>query len=241
MTFTLRWLKPSAYILAAFFCAAVLVATPGLAATITPTGGTSGGNPGGQPLFEVSGLVEGDVFNVSWGGVSGLAVEGMVFVDSLTSSTADIRIMLDNNSTPISGDDPRVTSVGMAIENYTSLASSSAGGTYLDGADDSNFPGFTVDACGTSGNNCAGGGNGGIPAGDSDDLTLEINGNFGIVPTLTLSEFALKIQGGPSGNSFELAGLPTPKPDPDGGIPEPATYVLMLGSLGVLAVRKRWA
>ncbi len=196
-----------------------LFAASANAYTIALTGGMSGGNPGGQPLYEVSGLVEGDAFNVSWGGVAGLNVTGMVIIDSLSSTNTDIRVMLDNLSTPISGNDPRVTSVGLEIDGFTALASASAGGTFLTDADSSNFPGFTIDACATSGNNCAGGGNGGIPAGGSDDFTLDVNGVF--AGTLKLSNFGLKIQGGPNGNSFELAGVPTPK------VPEPATLSLV--------------
>jgi hypothetical protein len=199
--------------------------------TISVTGGTSGGNPGGQPLYEVSGLVQGDAFNVAWGGVSGLDVTGKVIIDSLTATDADIRVMLDNQSTPISGDDPRVTSVGLLVDNYTSLGNTATGGTYLDLEDDSNFAGFTIDVCGTSGNNCAGGGNGGIPAGDSDDITLQVNGSFG--GALTLSNFALKIQGGPQGNSFELAGVPSNK------VPEPASIGLLVLGVGLCAARRR--
>lgn len=197
--------------------------------TISLTGGSSGGSPGGQPLYEVTGLVQGDAFNVSWGGVSGLNVTGMVIIDSLTATAADIRVMLDNNSTPISGSDPRVTSVGVLVGNYGSLGSSTTGGTYLDTEDDGNFPGFAIDVCGTSGNNCAGGGNGGVPAGGSDDFTLRVNGAFANV--LKLSNFGLKIQGGPNGNSFELAGVPTPK------VPEPASALLLAMGLGLIAAK----
>lgn len=205
------------------------------AATISLTGGSSGGNPGGQPLYEVSGLVEGDAFNVSWGGVSGLSIDGMVTIDSLTATDAVVRVMLENNSPEISNGDPRVTSFGLLIEDFTALTDSNTGGTYLDNADDGNFPGFSTDVCGTSGNNCAGGGNGGIDSGDSDDFTLEVSGNFG--GTLTLENFALKVQGGPAGASFELAGVPTPKPNQD-NIPEPASYILLIGLAGAAALRR---
>jgi len=211
--------------------ALVWACSPASAYTITLTGGMSGGNPGNQPLYEVTGLVQGDAFNVAWGGVSGLSVTGMVIIDSLSATNADIRVMLDNLSTPISGNDPRATSVGLEIDGFTALASAATGGSFLTSADSSNFPGFTIDACATSGNNCAGGGNGGIPAGGSDDVTLDVNGVF--AGTLKLSNFGLKIQGGPNGNSFELAGVPTPK------IPEPATLGLLGIAAATLPVRRR--
>lgn len=199
--------------------------------TISLTGGFSDGNPGGQPLYEVSGLVQGDAFNVSWGGVSGLSVTGMVIVDSLTNTDADIRVMLDNLSTPLSGNDPRATSFGMDVEAFTSFSNTSTSGTYLDDAFNSNFPGFGVLQCASSGSNCAGGGSSGIPAGGSDDFTLEVNGNF--LGVLKLSDFALKVQGGPNGGSFELAGVPTPK------VPEPMTIALALIGAVALWVRRR--
>jgi hypothetical protein len=204
--------------------------TAAKAYTISLTGGSSGGNPGGQPLYEVSGLVQGDAFNVTWGGVSGLAVTGMVSIDALTATTADIRVMLDNMSTPISSSDPRVTVVGLDVDGYSSLASGATGGTYLDIASHANFPGFGTLTCGTA-QNCAGGANGGIPAGSSDDLTLLVNGSF--AGTLKLSSFALKVQGGPGGNSFELAGVPSAK------VPEPTSIGLAAFGLIVLAVKRR--
>lgn len=217
---------------ALIICSAALFgAATANAYTISLTGGMSGGNPGGQPLYQVAGLVPGDSFNVAWGGVSGLNVTGMVTVNSLTSSAASIQVMLDNLSTPISGNDPRVTAVGLAINGYSSLGSTTTGATYLTKEDSSNMPGFTIDACATSGSNCAGGGNGGIPAGLGDTATMLVNGTF--AGSLTLSNFGLKIQGGPNGNSFELAGVPTQK------VPEPASIALAALAAAMVAVGSR--
>jgi PEP-CTERM motif len=222
-TLILRFRCKTHLLLAVLLCSSANLAS---AYTIALTGGSSGGNPGGQPLYEVSGLVQGDAFNVSWGGVSGLNVTGMVTIDSLTATNADIRVMLDNMNTPISGSDPRVTTIGLQVEGFSSLASAAAGGTFLTLASSTNFPGYTTNACATSGNNCAGGGNGGIPAGGSDTAILDVNGTF--PGTLKLSNFALKVQGGPGGNSFELAGVPRPK------VPEPAS--MALAAMGVAAL-----
>jgi hypothetical protein len=211
----------------------ILIPSAASAYTISLTGGSSGGNPGGQPLYQVSGLVQGDSFNVAWGGVSGLNVTGIVSVTSLSASAASLQVMLNNMNTPISGNDPRVTAVGLEIDGFTSLATTAAGGTYLTLADDSNFPGYTTDACATSGSNCAGGGSGGIPAGSSDGVMLAVNGTFG--GTLKLANFALKVQGGPGGNSFELAGVPTSK------VPEPATVGMMAAGAFLFLLRGRGA
>lgn len=218
---------------ARLFVCAILCALPTAASayTISLTGGSSGGNPGGQPLYQVSGLVPGDSFNVAWGGVSGLNVTGMVTVNSLSASAASLEVMLNNLSTPISGNDPRVTAFGLAVDGYSSLGSTTTGATYLTKEDNSNMPGFTTDLCATSGNNCAGGGNGGIPAGLSDTATLLVNGTFS--GSLKLSNFGLKVQGGPGGNSFELAGVPTSK------VPEPAALVLAALAAAAVAVGRR--
>jgi len=198
--------------------------------TISLTGGSSGGNPGGQPIYQVSGLVQGDAFNLSWGGVSGLSATAMVTVNSLTATTADIDVMLTNASTQTSGTSPRLTSFGLNVANYSDLGSTSTGGTYLDLADDGNFPGFGgVDACATSGSNCAGGGSGGIPYNGTDNFTLHVEGNF---TTLTLSDFGLKVQGAAGGASYELAGVPTPK------VPEPATVGLLAIGLALVSARR---
>jgi len=208
-------------------------ATAAKAYTISLTGGSSSGNPI-QPLYQVTGLVQGDTFNVSWGGVSGLAVTGAVSIDALTATTADLRVMLDNMSTPISGSNPRVVSVGFDIDGYSSLASSATGGTYLGTASHSSFPGFGTLTCGASGSNCAGGGSGGVPAGGSDDFTIKVNGSFS--GTLDLLSYGLKIQGGPGGGSYELAGVPTLT---GGGPPEPMSIGLAAFGFIVLAMRRR--
>ncbi len=197
--------------------------------------GTSGGNPGGLPEFEVSGLLLGDVFNLTYDGlVAGLGTDATVSITSLTSTAADISVTINNTSTPISGDDPRITSFGISVENIdmtTPLSDTNTGGTFLTLADDSNFPGFSlVEVCGTSGNTCAGGGSGGIPFGMSDAIVLSLNGSFGVIPLLTLDSFAIKIQGGPDigGNdSYELPGTPS-------AVPVPAALPLFLSALAGL-------
>jgi hypothetical protein len=211
------------------FAILVGTSTGANALMISTTGGTSNGNPGGQPLYEVSGLVQGDAFDLSWGGVSGLDVTATVIIDLLTSTNADVRVILDNLSTPISGNDPRVVSFGVLVEDFAGIANTATGGLYLDLADSSNFPGFNgiIDVCGTSGGNCGGGGSGGVPAGGSDDFTLHVSGNF--ASTLTLANFGLKIQGGPEGGSYELAGVPMPEPS--------AIGLLLLGMAGLGARR----
>ena len=210
------------------------------AALITQIG-TSGGQPGGQPVYEVSGLTQGDSLALTWGGVDGLGVDGMVFIDTLTSTDANISITLNNTSDPISGDDPRVTIFGVSIADIDTgdpFNTTNAGGSFLTFASASNFPGFSVDACATSGENCAAGGAGGIPAGSSDTFVLSVNGAFGETPLLTLNSFGIKIQGGPgvpAENSYELAGVPTVAPVP-AALP---LFLSALAGLGFFGWRRR--
>ena len=138
---------------------------------------------------------------------------------SLTANSAQVSVNLENTSTI-----GRITSFGLSVGNFTSIGIGTVGSD-LTKFKTTNFPGFqSVDACATSGNNCAGGGNGGIVVGDSDSFTFALNGTFG--STLTLDSFAIKVQSGPYGASFELPGTPG---DPSIPTPEPGSF-LLLGS-----------
>ena len=193
-----------------------------------------GGNPAGQLVYEVSGLVLNDSFSFSWDGiVADLGGNGMLSVTGLSSTAALISIEINNTSLPTTGTDPRITVFGISVENLNPinpLGSAGTPGNYLDFFVTPNpgFPTFhdLVSACASSGGNCAGGGGGGIPAGSSDMFVLSVNGMFGVTPTLTLDTFAIKIQGGPGGaeDSYELAGV----------VPLPAALPLFLSALAGL-------
>ena len=95
--------------------AAILAsASTSMAFTIMLTGNTAGNPP--EDTYKVVGLVPGDKFNVDWAFQDeNLSGTGMVMLDALTATTANISIMVTNTSTLISGINPRVTGVGLGV------------------------------------------------------------------------------------------------------------------------------
>jgi hypothetical protein len=208
--------------------------TPAHAFLIVDTGLTSGGNPGGQPIYRVEDLVQGDMFRLDWGGVAGVDAYAHVSIATLTSTQAILEVMLYNTSTPLGGDDPRLTSFGVLFDEGLGdsfIIPQDPPGDFLGNRAATNFPGFGDLVCATSDANCAGGGSGGIPAGGMDTFAIGINGTFN--PTLNLSTFGLKVQGGPGGDSFELAGVPSEK------VPAPAALTLVAFGLVALGALRR--
>ncbi len=230
--------------LARSMAGAILIAAIGLswpsgadaAIVITQKPDLSGGYPGGLPVYDVSGLVAGDSFALTWGEtVEGLSLTGMVTIDAFASDSATIDIWINNLSPdPDSDGDPRATVFGLSIEGFSSVDESSAPGTFLDQfVGSGGFSGFgDVAACATAAS-CTTGQGGGILAGDSDHFTLVVSGAFG--SSLTLDSFAIKIQGGPygaDGDSYQLPGTPSV-------VPLPAALPLFLSALAGLALLGR--
>jgi hypothetical protein len=242
--------------LVAFLAVGLMIGTAPVEAFTVSQIGTSGGNPGGLPIFQVSGLVEGDSFPVTYSILSGaVTASATITIFDLTTTQALIDISLTNTSPIISGGDPRITAFGLGIDPNANLALATV--TDIGGGGDvdalttfsaSNFPGFQgVEFCATSGNNCGGGGSGGIDATNPDStdqfrFTLPF-----LVPNtsgqINLSQFAVKIQGGPQGQSFEVPGGGFGGSGGSGGnggsggpgqVPGPASLLLIgTGLLGV--------
>jgi len=187
-----------------------------------------------------------EYFSIS-GSQGGVEVGATGSVGYTSTSTTKLVFALSLNNTsfdnPSVSNDNRIVSFGFDIGGSTVTITS--GSTDLSGwkVSTSNFPGFqSVDVCVTNGQNCAGGGNGGLLAGGSLSLNLTLNGTFS--SPLTLNTVAAKFQStGPNqAGSLELGATPTPTPTPTPSpIPEPATLALLgvgLAGLGV-ALRRR--
>jgi hypothetical protein len=207
--------------------------------------GASGGNPGGQDLYEISGLKQGDAFALQWN-LQGadfptLSATGTLSVQSLTDSNLVLGVQL-TNTTPLFTDngvdlEASITSFGLKVIGFTS-GSLSTSGAYLDTYNTGNISGgLTADVCASTNARCNTGNPGsGIHIGYTDTFGFFINGTFDPDLGATLKNFGTKWQTNydnivtdvPDNSSFELPGayagpkLPSP-------VPEPAT-VLIFGS-----------
>jgi hypothetical protein len=175
-----------------------------------------------------------------------LAASARFTIANWTATGFDLTIDLVQNTTAVSPNiNARLVSFGFGLSPDLTSISSPVNGTVF-GWGFTNFPGFqNVEVCGFAGNNCAGGGNGGLLPGQvqAGSMSIHINGPF---PNgVTFSPIAAKFQ--TDIGSFETDScLGTPAGCPTPGTfsfptPEPASLVL-LGSglaLGAFGLRRR--
>ena len=153
-------------------------------------------------------------------------------ITNWNSSGFDLAVSNVMNTMPASPSiNARLTSFGIG------LSPDAAGFTNVDNGDVfswgfSNFPGYQqVDLCGYGGNNCAGGGNGGLNQGQSvlpgDIMSITVSGIFS--NGVTFSPIPVKFQ--TDIGSFEFDGTVRT-------VPEPATLSLFGSGLALAAVGK---
>jgi len=204
---------------------------PAEAYSITQTG-TSGGNPGGQPIYTLSGLQEGDGFTLNLNETVGpdtLTATAIISIFDISNGMVLIDVNLSNDSSSAN----RITHFGMAIQPNAASGSivDLGGNTDTDaftGFGTSNFPGFQlVEFCARAASNCSGGSSGGLLPGQDDVFRFSLLGNFTSGDTIDLSQFGFKFQG--DTDSYQLPGVPVPQPA--------ALLVLGAGLLGFTAVR----
>jgi hypothetical protein len=205
------------------------LASPAEAYTVSLNGRT-GGNPSGA-LYDI-GLDDGDIgrtldpliwlvpANTSNGKETtpiALSASAILKVLNLTNNLLSLEITLFNNTTlPANNPNYRadIVSFGFGVTpNATGVTLAQSGNVFNQAevqSKNQNFPGGfkDIDVCVYAGQNCSGGGNAGLDAGASDTLRLNIAGNFGNTPSVTLSDLALKFQ--TDNGSFEPAGVPEP-------------------------------
>jgi hypothetical protein len=221
-------------------------AAPAAAYTITPVG-TSGGIPGGQTLYEVSDLIQGDMFELVWtldgsglyaGAYPDLDGSAVVTITSLTATTVVIDITLSNDTAPQIFNSLALQAVmtvfGMVVDGVD-LGNAGNGlsspGASFDTYDEGNLPGIASNVCASTNSLCTRGSpQDGIKIGESDAFQFTLQGTFD-TSNLTLRNFGTKWQ--TNAGSFELpGGIPM--------IPEPSTALLMgLGLAGIATVGRR--
>jgi hypothetical protein len=212
------------------------VSAPAEAYSITQAG-TSGGNPGGQAAYAITGLQAGDQFTLNVSrtiGADTLSATALVSIFAIGTAYTLIDVDLSNDSSGAN----RITHFGMAIEpdallGFVSDRGGSGDTDALRGFGTSNFPGFQlVEFCATSGSNCAGGGAGGLLPGKDDQFRFTLLGFFSNDGTIDLGQFAFKFQGG--ADSYQLPGQPDV---PNGQVPQPAALIVLgAGLLALTAV-----
>ncbi|NJO51083.1 MAG: cistern family PEP-CTERM protein [Leptolyngbyaceae cyanobacterium RM2_2_4] len=200
--------------------ALALLPTPALAFDFQTQSGETAGNPAGQSLYQVEITAEdvGESFPVGWvlparADIPQLSATAVFEVVELTSNRLVLDVRLSNETA--SSFQAAITSFGFGITpTATDVALSVIEGntatfeTVVINQNQQNFPGGfkDINVCIFAANNCSGGSiMQGLQSGSSEDaFRLEIAGDFGATPNVSLASFPIKFQ--TEAGSFELAG-----------------------------------
>ena len=221
-------------VLMAFALMSLVSASPSEAFSCSVTG-TSGGNPGGEPIYTCTGLVEGDILPIEVNQTVGpdtLIASADITVQAINTGSVLLLVTIDNDSSGTN----RITAFGLGIDpNATGGSVNPAGKVFdtfsINTSKGFNFPGFTlVEFCAAPDAGCAGSGGGLLP-GASDSFGFALTGPYVDGGSISLSQFAFKFQGGAAGASYEKPGTP---------VPEPVTLLLLGTGLAAVGAATAW-
>lgn len=192
------------------------------------------GNPGGQasPTAMIN-------FNTTYGGTPVITIPGLTSVLTLTflnsvvnsgNTTFNFNYNIANTSTIAGGS--RVTMLAFDVApDILKKNGATVTGTFST-TDSGNVPIFSnflgngpAEVCLMAQGSCAGGGSGGVLAGQNGGGTLALN-FAGVVNDVTLSDFVVRYQAFDFGNISSAIGV-------SGAVPEPATWLLMIAGIGL--------
>ncbi len=165
-------------------------------------------------------------YNSSAGLLSGT---GSLTLSGWNSNTLLVAVTLNNTSGLLSN---RLTSFGFGINpNATGVSFSDATDGGMINASMSSIPSLaTIEVCAFGGQNCSGGGNGGIRGGYSDAFTVGLTGNWG--SSVEIDPIGFKYQTGSGSFEFTTGN--------GGSVPEPGPLALfLLGLVGMTVWPRR--
>ena len=221
-------LVPKAATAAIAIMTASVTALPAYAATVIYDGTSY--NPNDAIVINFTGVQDpnssGTLTLTFTGTGTGAQANDYLFTYSLSNTST-------SPSTNISGFGFNITDIVPSSSTFD-LATSFSTGTYTYAADGSISGGYSVDFCAASNqNSCAGGSNNGPTPGGTASGTIGLE--FSSLPeSFTITQPVIRMQNtGPTGGGSDI-GLP-------GGVPEPATWAMMLvGFTGIgFAMRRR--
>ena len=198
----------------------------------------------------------GDTLTINFGGSSGgSTVAGLTSTLTLLFSTVNgagdyvFTYALMNTSNAALQPSSEVTAFGFNTNPNPDTAASSITSTAAVADDQltkissgSISGGTSVEICGTGGPNCAGGGSSGPDVGETSGGQFILAFMGGDPGTVTLTNATVRYQSTGLNGSGSAIGTPTsnpPPPPPPPGVPEPATWAMMLFGFGAVGYSLR--